>query len=459
MRHRLRHLPHRRPFPGPNLPLRHTLHYEHLQPRNRLNPTPRSKPQQASLRRPVNQIKHQPAIQFPRLQRRLAHPRKHPHRRSIHDRIEKLRPQPPSLNGLASHSLRQSPSFLNSPRTNPNIRPSPRQSKRHRPRRSSSPQNQNAATCKRQSSFQRPQHPYVIRIVSIQFPTAAHHHGVHSANFCREGIAIIQMPQNRFLVRQSHAKSRNPQRPNRRNKIPQIPHQHRHINRIHTPRAKSSILHLRRKRMPNRIADHRVNSRPPRQPLCAIKRSHLLKRNLPRRGGLAHRRISQSRSRTQRQNARGRGSIAHWHRNHAPPRPCGTQHANRIPQSATLRSNLARVSADARKPPRHPPQVSRRPPKIMKGKQHASAAPQPAKFLARNFLRALNLQIYPPTSSCRSRAQDFHFTRNAPPKFPPSRNAPASDNQAYARSHLQLAPIRSDPPDHPFDFGVPAQPI
>ena len=118
----------------------------------------------------------------------------------------------------------------------------PRQGKCHSPRRSSSAQNQDAATCKRQRRSNARNTPYIIGIVSIQFSTAAHYHRIHRANLRCEGIAIIQIPQNRFLVRQSHAKSRNPQRPDRREKIPQIAHQHRHINRIHTPRPKPSIL-------------------------------------------------------------------------------------------------------------------------------------------------------------------------------------------------------------------------
>ena len=77
---------------------------------------------------------------------------------------------------------------------------------------------------------------------------------------CRERIAAIEVFQDAFLVRKRDAEASNPERLDGVEKILQVAHQKRQINRVHPARLKSRILHHGREGMANRIADHAIDA-------------------------------------------------------------------------------------------------------------------------------------------------------------------------------------------------------
>ena len=106
--------------------------------------------------------------------------------------------------------------------------------------------------------LQASQHTDVVRIVPVQSPAATHYHRVDGSDARGQRIAVVQIPQNRFLVRNRDRKPRDSKSLHRAQKISKIPDEKRHKYRVEFARAKSRVVQKRRERMPDRIADHTV---------------------------------------------------------------------------------------------------------------------------------------------------------------------------------------------------------
>src|SRR5690348_695836 len=113
----------------------------------------------------------------------------------------------PPRDDFATHSPSELACSSFAARTNAYGGTGARQSKGGRPCSAPSAKNQHTAFAQQKLFLQRSQHSDVIRIAAIKRTIAAHYHRVHRSDFCRKRVAILQVAQNAFFVRQGDAKS------------------------------------------------------------------------------------------------------------------------------------------------------------------------------------------------------------------------------------------------------------
>src|SRR5258706_960465 len=107
------------------------------------------------------------------------------------------------------------------------------------------------------------------------------HNGIHGADLCRQRVAFLQVFEDGLLVRQGDAETADTEVRNSRKKIAELPHQKWEIDGINAPHRESRVVHQRRKRMTDGIANHSVDPSAPRHGLRAVEMPDLVKRNLP----------------------------------------------------------------------------------------------------------------------------------------------------------------------------------
>ncbi len=241
----------------------------------------------------------------------------------------------------------------------------------HGARRSSRSHDQHTAASQRHAPFKSTQHTNVIRIVPVEFPATTHHNRVDGPDSRRERIATIEMTDDALLMGQRHAEPSDTEPRYRPEKILQVAHKERQIDRIHAARRESRILHRRRKRMADRISDHAVDPRPP---VNLDPRDKAL--SFPRaRSGRAPWRFPPARKQThlfstQRQEARRQAHVAHRYGHDVSLLLREVEQLSALGQRIALRCDLDSVRLVA---PAAPPRLRGRlfgmPPKEMRGRQ------------------------------------------------------------------------------------------
>ena|SRR5437016_3748841 len=187
--------------------------------------------------------------------------RMHANRRRIQNRSEILRTQCASRNSLAAYGASE---FLRSrvtPRANENVRAGTRQRKRSRARGTARTKHKHSASTQLHPAFERAQYAGVVGIATIQRPVALHADCIHRSDFRSERLAIFQILEDSLLVWNRDAEAAHSEHRNRVKKILQIVHEKWEVDRAAFARNIANVVHQRRKRMPNRIANHSVHIR------------------------------------------------------------------------------------------------------------------------------------------------------------------------------------------------------
>src|SRR6202521_5854454 len=267
----------------------------------------------------------------------------HPDRSGIQDGVEEFRAQSAARHYLSPSGARQLFGRFLAPRANSDDGPGACQRERCRSRRTTRAKDQDSAPSDAKFFLQSAQHADVIGVAAIERPIAPYHHGIRGADLCGQRLAFLQMLENRLLVRQGHAETTDSRLGNGREKITESMNQEWEIDRVNATRGETSVVQQRRKRMPDRIANHAVRTRPACQWMRAIKMLHLSKANLPGRRGLGNGRVGQRASFPQRQDSRGQAYFTHRHGNEVFGMPGQTKEPNTVSDAPRFCGNLYRI--------------------------------------------------------------------------------------------------------------------
>src|SRR5207302_5254656 len=93
-------------------------------------------------------------------------------------------------------------------------------------------EDQDAAAFDAEFLLERTEQAEVVRVAAVERPVAANDHGVNSANFRCERIALLQILENGLLVRMSDAESADSQFGDGGQKITKVMHKEREIDGI-----------------------------------------------------------------------------------------------------------------------------------------------------------------------------------------------------------------------------------
>ena len=159
--------------------------------------------------------------------------------------------------------------------------------------------------------FERAQHAEIIGVAAVEGAVAADDHGVNSANFRRERIAVLQILENGLLVWMSDTESADTKFGYGRQKIGKVMHEEWEIDGIDATRYEPRVVQKRRKRMSDGIANHSVDLRATRESVRPIQMLHLVQGNLARGGSGGDGRVSQRTSLAQGEDARGQADLSH----------------------------------------------------------------------------------------------------------------------------------------------------
>jgi len=110
------------------------------------------------------------------------------------------------------------------------------------PRRTTRPEDQDAAAFDAEPFLERTEHAEVISVAAKKRAIAANDHRVDGPNFDRERLALLQILENRPLVWMSDAESADSKFGNGSQKIAKIMHKEREINGVHMTRDKTRIV-------------------------------------------------------------------------------------------------------------------------------------------------------------------------------------------------------------------------
>ena len=210
------------------------------------------------------------------------------------------RAQLAALHHLGSRGASQRPGAFRAPRAKAYNRARLRQRKRGRSRRASGPEQKDAASGKTHAALQTAKHSNIVRIVPVQTAFATNHHSIDRPDSRGQRIAVVQVTQDTLLVRNRDRKAGNAKRPGRAQEIAKVPNQKRHKDGIEFARAKRRVMHQRRQRMADGIADHAVNASSARNPRRVVKMLHRVERELAGRSGLFDRGVRQGAALPQR---------------------------------------------------------------------------------------------------------------------------------------------------------------
>src|SRR5208282_3184374 len=106
---------------------------------------------------------------------------------------------------LAAHRFRESLSAPRTPRANANGSACLCEGKRHSARAAASSDDQHSAATERDARFESAKDADVVRVVAVELASAADHHRIHGSDRGSQGIASIQMAQDRLLVGKCYA--------------------------------------------------------------------------------------------------------------------------------------------------------------------------------------------------------------------------------------------------------------
>src|SRR5713226_4939848 len=157
----------------------------------------------------------------------------HADRGGIQDGVEKLGAQRSAGHSLSTKCAREFPCSFFAPSANGDGGAGTYQRKSGCPRRTTRPENQDAAAFDAEFFLERAEHAEVIGVATIERAVAANNHCVNGANFRGQRIALLQVLKNRLLVRMSDAEPADSKFGNGRQKIAKLMDKKWEIDGVH----------------------------------------------------------------------------------------------------------------------------------------------------------------------------------------------------------------------------------
>src|SRR5713226_2058112 len=149
----------------------------------------------------------------------------HANRGGVEDGVEKLGAQSNAGHSLSTEGASKFPCSFFAARANGDGGAGTYQRKSGCPRRTTRPENQDAAAFDAEFFLESAEHAEVIGVAAIERSVAANDHGVDGDNFGRERIALLQILENCLLVWMSDAESADTELRNSRKKITELARQ------------------------------------------------------------------------------------------------------------------------------------------------------------------------------------------------------------------------------------------
>jgi hypothetical protein len=166
----------------------------------------------------------------------------HADRGGIQHGVKKIAAQSGAGHSLSTECAREFPCGFFTARANGDGGAGTHQSKSGCPRRTTRPEDQDAAAFDAEPFLERTEHAEVISVAAKKRAIAANDHRVDGPNFGRERLALLQILENCPLVWMSDAESADSKFGNGSQKIAKIMHKEWEINGVHMTRDKTRIV-------------------------------------------------------------------------------------------------------------------------------------------------------------------------------------------------------------------------
>ena len=174
-----------------------------------------------------------------------------------------------------------------------------------------STENKDAAVSQREFLPQSAHDANVIGVAAVKGAVAAHDDGIYRADGGGEGIAILQMAQDAFFMRDGDAEAAQTEVGRRFQKIAEISNEEGKVDSIDFARDKRGVMQQRGKGMRYWITDDAVHAGLAVEGMSAIQMLHFAQGNLPGSGGRLHWRVCERAAVAQGEQAGGKAHLTH----------------------------------------------------------------------------------------------------------------------------------------------------